>query len=70
MLILTIQRRLATLGHYPGIVDNLIGPASREAIRAFQKAAGVKVDGRATQTLLSTLDAAVVEMKKPPGSLP
>ena len=59
MLILTIQRRLATLGHYLGIVDGLMGPASRKAIRAFQKAAGLKIDGRATRPLVTALDAAV-----------
>ena len=66
MLILTIQRRLATLGHYVSIVDGIIGPASREAIRAFQKAAGLKIDGRATQTLVAALDDAVAAMKKLP----
>ena len=59
MLILTIQRRLATLGHYVGIVDGLMGPASRKAIRAFQKGAGLKIDGRATKPLVTALDAAI-----------
>ena len=66
MLVLTIQRRLATLGHYVSIVDGIIGPASREAIRAFQEAAGLKIDGRATQTLITALDAAVATLKSQP----
>lgn len=66
MPVLTIQRRLATLGHYASIVDSLIGPASREAIRAFQKVAGLKIDGRATKALITALDAAVAALKSRP----
>ena len=66
LLLLTIQRRLATLGYYAGIVDDFIGPASREAIEAFQKAAEIKIDGRASQALLTALDGAVGTLKKRP----
>ena len=63
LLVLTIQRRLATLGYAVGVVDGLIGPTSRDAIRAFQKAARIKIDGRANQALLSALDGAIWNLK-------
>ncbi|MCH7943440.1 MAG: peptidoglycan-binding protein, partial [Proteobacteria bacterium] len=65
-LVLTIPRRRATLGRYSDTVDGLIGPVTRGAIRAFQAAAGLKIDERASQTLLGALDAAVVAKKQRP----
>ncbi|MFD2676062.1 peptidoglycan recognition protein family protein [Camelimonas lactis] len=50
-----IQQALATLGYYKGAIDGVIGPISREAIRAYQYATGITVDGIAgpvTQSLL------------------
>lgn len=40
------QRKLKELGFYKGKVDGLDGPKSREAVREFQRAHGLKVDGR------------------------
>ena len=65
-LVLTIQRRLATLGFYTGIVDGIIGPASRGAIRAFQTAAGLKINERASNSLLAALDTAVQAKEQQP----
>lgn len=50
------QRMLAKLGMYRGDIDGDIGPRSREAIGAFQRAWGVparmgKLDGRTRRTL-------------------
>jgi hypothetical protein len=41
----TIQQELADVGCHPGAVDGIMGPNTDEAIRAFQQAAGLEVDG-------------------------
>lgn len=40
-----IQQRLDDLGYYNGAVDGYFGDATEEAYKAFQKAAGLTVDG-------------------------
>lgn len=40
-----IQQRLTDLGYYTGAVDGEFGDATEQAYRAFQKAAGLTVDG-------------------------
>ena len=50
-----IQTRLAALGFDPGSTDGVIGPQTVAAIRAFQAARGLTVDGRASKALLATL---------------
>ena len=40
-----IQQRLVDLGYYDGAVDGYFGDATEEAYKAFQKAAGLTVDG-------------------------
>jgi peptidoglycan hydrolase-like protein with peptidoglycan-binding domain len=41
-----IQKALAAAGFYKGVIDGKIGPISRQAIKNFQKANGLKVDGK------------------------
>ena len=40
-----IQRALKSAGFYQGSIDGKIGPKTKEAIRKFQKANGLKADG-------------------------
>ena len=40
-----IQQALKNAGVYQGKVDGRFGPRTREAIRAFQRTSGLKVDG-------------------------
>jgi hypothetical protein len=40
-----VQQRLAALGYGPGPLDGEYGPATERAVRAFQTAAGIEVDG-------------------------
>lgn len=50
-----VQQLLKARGHYKGVIDGNIGGGSRAAIRAFQKATGHPVTGKANQNLLSQL---------------
>ena len=54
-----IQRELLAHGYSAGQVDGKAGPRTRTAIRAYQKAAGLTVDGRPTQRLLDHLKFAL-----------
>lgn len=40
-----VQARLANLGYRPGPIDGVFGPLTIRAIKAFQTALGLKVDG-------------------------
>lgn len=47
-----IQRELSSRGYYSGSIDGIYGKLTENAVRLFQKANGLKVDGIAgTQTL-------------------
>jgi peptidoglycan lytic transglycosylase B len=50
-----IQRHLAKAGYYDGEIDGKLGPASREAIRAYQSGRGMTADGFGGLRLLETL---------------
>ena len=49
---IALQKRLASLGYKIADFDGIIGPESREAIRAYQTDQGLKVDGFAGLDLL------------------
>lgn len=42
----SVQRRLKDLGYYKGSADGDFGPATEEAVKAFQRANGLKADGK------------------------
>jgi membrane-bound lytic murein transglycosylase B len=53
-----LQALLTTKGYYSGDIDGNIGSGSREAIRNYQIAAGLKADGMETRDLLQHLEVA------------
>lgn len=52
-----LQRGLATLGLFTAMPDGVIGPATRQAVRVFQKANGLPPDGYVDAKLIATVRA-------------
>jgi hypothetical protein len=50
-----VQAALARRGFYPGDIDGIIGPVSREAIRRYQASRGMRVTGVIDQALIDSL---------------
>ncbi len=46
-----LQNGLAALGYNPGFAYGIVGPQTKEAIRAFQRDQGLPVDGEASKQL-------------------
>lgn len=57
-LVAQVQQELARAGYYRGAIDGVIGPRTRGAIRAYERANGIPVDGRIDRQLLETMDLA------------
>jgi hypothetical protein len=51
----TVQQRLVTLGHLQGTVDGISGPATREAIQAFQRSNRMPATGDLDQETMLKL---------------
>lgn len=58
-----IQDKLKKLGLYEGTVDGWMGPKTEKAIRAFQTAAGLVVDGQPGSVTVEQLDDYVAAKK-------
>ena len=63
--IASAQRTLNQLGYNTGKPDGIIGPNTRQAIRAFQKARGLVEDGRLTLSLADKLKAEIFIVVRP-----
>lgn len=61
----TIQRDLKTLGFYAGAVDGLMGPATLDAMRAFQQQAKLKTISSIEPGWVQALQNAVKRTAKP-----
>jgi putative peptidoglycan binding protein len=55
-LIGQVQLRLARAGYYRGAIDGISGNATRKAIREYERAHSLPVDGRVGRTLLTTMN--------------
>lgn len=54
----SLQQKLDALGYASGQPDGVLGPRTRSALRAFQRAHGLTADGFPTRSLLSRVQAA------------
>ena len=59
------QRTLNQLGYNAGKPDGIVGPDTRQAIRAFQKDQGLVEDGRLTLSLAGKLQAEIFIVVRP-----
>ncbi len=50
-----LQRKLAARGYDMGVIDGILGAATRNAVRAEQKRLGLPADGWPTQALVNAL---------------
>lgn len=66
-LVVALQNKLTLLNHYHDAIDGKYGYSTYLAVKAFQKAAGLKVDGVAGPLTLSQL-AIAVPLPPPPAS--
>jgi len=64
--VLALQRRLVELGYRPGPLDGLYGPITESAVKAFQAAAGLVVDGIVGPRTRAALAAAAPPAPDPP----
>lgn len=62
--VIQIQDHLQQLGYYPEVPDGLVGPKTRRAILAFQKARGIEEDGYPSKELLDLLNSYGKELNK------
>ena len=53
----TVQKRLKELGYYSGSADGDFGPATEAAVKAFQRANGLKADGKVGKQTLAKMNA-------------
>ena len=57
--VMAIQAALTSLGYYTGPIDGAYGPATVDAVKAFQTAAGITVDGIAGPETVDALSSAL-----------
>jgi len=58
VLILETQTLLSQLGYQVGTPDGAMGPKTRNAVKAFEKASGLPQTGKVSSSLIDRLEAA------------
>lgn len=70
---LLVQQLLSFLGHNPGPSDGVLGPATREALRNFQRQRGLPVNGELSDEVMACFEGvrmmATVMAAAPPASM-
>ena len=59
-----VQKRLKELGYYKGAADGDYGPATEKAVKEFQKANGLRADGKCGEQTLKKMNSKDAKSKK------
>jgi hypothetical protein len=51
-----VQEQLSQAGYYHGAIDGIVGEGTRRAIRSYERANGLRVDGQIDDQLLASMD--------------
>jgi N-acetylmuramoyl-L-alanine amidase len=54
-IVAQVQQQLARAGYYYGPIDGVLGPRTQAAIRSFERANGLRVDGMISNELIATM---------------
>jgi hypothetical protein len=54
-LVAQVQERLADLGYYSGVINGIMGPQTRAAIRAYENTHNIVVDGTISSRLVARI---------------
>lgn len=54
-VVVAVQQELARAGYYNGAIDGIPGSGTRSAVRRYERATGLPVDGRIDSNLLSAM---------------
>jgi len=54
-IVVEVQTQLSRAGYYHGRIDGVMGPRTRYAIRTYERAHGLRVDGVISQQLVATM---------------
>ncbi len=68
LIVKRAQEHLAHMGYYVGKIDGIMGPATKAAIKSFQRKKGMKVDGilgSQTRLALEEADRVILPRKSP-----
>ena len=60
-IVVNVQQELARAGYYRGAIDGVAGDGTRRAIRSYERANGLRVDGRIDSELLSNMGLELTE---------
>ena len=58
--VVDVQKQLSALGYDPGPIDGALGPKTRKAVEAFQRASNLPPTSELTPETLGKLNAACV----------
>ena len=54
-IVAEVQQHLARASYYHGAIDGVVGPRTRAAIRAYERAHDLRVDGAISRQLIATM---------------
>ncbi len=65
-----VQEKLSAAGHDVGAADGIMGPKTRQGLRAFQQAKGIDATGQLNQQTLAALGVESAAIGATPGAAP